>query len=100
MNKRKTAKVLALLLCLVMVFGILPWQALAAEARTGDGSGLGKGDSIGGTVYHVASRRDYAIAPDISESVIITNNDAGNSQTVANVMEVNTSGGRAKIVAG
>lgn len=34
------------------------------------------------------------------ERVIITNNDAGNSQTVANVMEVNTSGGRAKIVAG
>ena len=32
--------------------------------------------------------------------MIITNNDAGNSQTVANVMQVNPNEGRAKIVAG
>ena len=100
MHKSKSAKILSLLLCLVMALGTLPWQALAAELQTGDSSGLEKGDSIGGTAYHVTSRRNYAIAPDISESVIITNNAAGNSQTVANVMEVNTAGGRAKIVAG
>ena len=100
MHKSKSAKILSLLLCLVMVLGTLPWQALAAELQAGGSSGLEKGDSIGGTVYHVTSRRNYAIAPDISESVIITNNAAGNSQTVANVMEVNTAGGRAKIVAG
>ena len=100
MHKSKSAKILSLLLCLVMALGTLPWQALAAELQTGGSSGLEKGDSIGGTAYHVTSRRNYAIAPDISESVIITNNAAGNSQTVANVMEVNTAGGRAKIVAG
>ena len=100
MHKSKSAKILSLLLCLVMVLGTLPWQALAAELQAGGSSGLEKGDSIGGTAYHVTSRRNYAIAPDISESVIITNNAAGNSQTVANVMEVNTAGGRAKIVAG
>ena len=62
--------------------------------------GLTKGSSITGTGYHVTSVKHYAIAPDVSERVIITNNADGNSQTVANVMEINTSNGRAKIVAG
>ena len=62
--------------------------------------GLTKGSSITGTGYHVTSVKQYAIAPDVSERVIITNNTAGNSQTVANVMEVNPSNGRAKIVTG
>ena len=61
---------------------------------------LSKGSSIAGTDYHVTSVKQYAIAPDVSERVIITNNTAGNSQTVANVMEVNPSNGRAKIVTG
>ena len=61
---------------------------------------LSKGSSIAGTGYHVTSVKHYAIAPDVSERVIITNNADGNSQTVANVMEINTSNGRAKIVAG
>ena len=61
---------------------------------------LSKGSNIDGTSYRVTSVKNYSIAPDISESVIITNNDAGNSQTVANVMQVNPNEGRAKIVAG
>ena len=103
MKKRRSTKFLALLLCLMMVISILPCQAFAEvvqAAATESGSGLSKGDSIEGTDFYVTSRRNYAIAPDISEQVIVTNNAAGTSQTVANVMEVNTAGGRAKIVAG
>ena len=99
MHKSKSAKFLALLLCAVMIIGLLPCQAFADAGRTG-ASGLEKGSRIDGTEFAVTSLRNYAIAPDISERVIITNNDAGNAQTVANVMEVNTAGGRAKIVAG
>ena len=99
MHKSKSAKFLALLLCAVMIIGLLPCQAFADAGQTG-APGLEKGSRIDGTEFSVTSLRNYAIAPDISERVIITNNDAGNSQTVANVMEVNTAGGRAKIVAG
>ena len=99
MHKSKSAKFLALLLCAVMIIGLLPCQAFADAGQTGE-PGLEKGSRIDGTEFAVTSLRNYAIAPDISERVIITNNDAGDSQTVANVMEVNTAGGRAKIVAG
>ena len=95
MHKSKSAKFLALLLCAVMIIGLLPCQAFADAGQTGE-PGLEKGSRIDGTEFSVTSLRNYAIAPDISERVIITNNDAGNSQTVANVMEVNTAGGRAK----
>ena len=97
---RQLHRVLSVLLCLCMLAGMLPVYALAADSKAAGSSELAKGSSIEGTDYSVTSLKNYAIAPDISEKVIITNNAAGNSQTVANVMEVNTAGGRAKIVAG
>ena len=97
---RQLHRVLSVLLCLCMLAGMLPAYALAADSKAAGSSELTKGSSIEGTDYSVTSLKNYAIAPDISEKVIITNNAAGNSQTVANVMEVNTAGGRAKIVAG
>ncbi len=97
MQHRKRTKVTAALLALCMLVSLLPVTAFGLDPQSAE---LGKGSTIDGTGYHVTSVKNYSIAPDISERVIITNNDAGNSQTVANVMEVNTSGGRAKIVAG
>lgn len=97
---RQFHRALSVLLCLCMLVGMLPAYTLAADSKATGSSELTKGSSIEGTDYSVTSLKNYAIAPDISEKVIITNNAAGNSQTVANVMEVNTSGGRAKIVAG
>lgn len=97
MQHRKRTKVVAALMAFCMLASLLPVTALGLEPQSAE---LGKGSSIDGTGYHVTSVKNHSIAPDISERVIITNNDAGNSQTVANVMEVNTSGGRAKIVAG
>ena len=97
MQHRKRTKVTAALLALCMLVSLLPVTAFGLDPQSVE---LGKGSTIDGTGYHVTSVKNYSIAPDISERVIITNKDAGNSQTVANVMEVNTSGGRAKIVAG
>ena len=97
MQHRKRTKVTAALMALCMLVSLIPVTALGLQPQSAE---LGKGSSIDGTGYRVTSVKNYSIAPDISERVIITNNDAGNSQTVANVMEVNTSGGRAKIVAG
>ena len=102
MNGR-TKRILSIVLTLCMLVSLFPATALgldaAAQTQSQD-TEVVKGSSIPGTGYHVTSVKNYSIAPDISERVIITNNDAGNSQTVANVMEVNTAGGRAKIVAG
>ena len=99
----KTKRLLSVALTLCMLLTLLPLTAMAdndASAVQTQATEVVKGSAIPGTGYHVTSVKNYSIAPDISERVIITNNDAGNSQTVANVMEVNTSGGRAKIVAG
>ena len=106
-----TKRITALFLCAMLLLSTLPTAALAieetdtnpqsAEASTSTVSNsLTKGGHIDGTNYRVTSVKNYSIAPDISESVIITNNAAGNSQTVANVMQVNPNEGRAKIVAG
>ena len=106
---RRRSRFLTVLLCLCLLANLVPVQAMAAgaggssersTASGADGTQIKKGSSIDGTDYYVTSVKNYSIAPDISERVIITNNDAGNSQTVANVMEVSTAGGRAKIVAG
>ena len=102
MNGR-TKRILSIVLTLCMLVSLFPATALGLDAAAqtqSQGTEVVKGSSIPGTGYHVTSVKNYSIAPDISERVIITNNAAGNSQTVANVMEVNTAGGRAKIVAG
>ena len=103
MNSR-TKRILSLVLTLCMLLSTFPVTALGldtipAQAQS-QSTEVSKGSEIPGTGYHVTSMKNYSIAPDISERVIITNNATGNSQTVANVMEVNTAGGRAKIVAG
>ncbi|MDY5539939.1 MAG: hypothetical protein SPF60_00710, partial [Lachnospiraceae bacterium] len=77
---------LSLALCLCLVMGLLPTTAMAADTDVGTtSSGLVKGSQIDGTDYSVTSVKNYAIAPDVSEQQIITNNQEGTSQTVANV---------------
>ena len=97
-RKQSLTRIVAVALCVCMVFGFLP--TFAVEASAIGTNAIAKGDSIDGTNYYVTSVKNYSIAPDITERVIITNNSSGSSQTVANVMEVNTSNGNAKIVTG
>ena len=106
-----TKRITALFLCVMLLLSTLPTAAFAIKGTDTNpqstdaitstvSNNLSKGSNIDGTSYRVTSVKNYSIAPDISESVIITNNDADNSQTVANVMQVNPNEGRAKIVAG
>lgn len=106
-----TKRIAALFLCVMLLLSTLPTAAFAIKGTDTNpqstdaitstvSNNLSKGSNIDGTSYRVTSVKNYSIAPDISESVIITNNDAGNSQTIANVMQVNPNEGRAKIVAG
>ena len=97
MKHRKQTRIIATVMVLCMMLSLFPVTALGLQPQDAD---LNKGSDIPGTGYHITSLKHYSIAPDITERVIVTNNAAGNSQTVANVMEVNTAGGRAKIVAG
>jgi exopolysaccharide biosynthesis protein len=81
---------------------LCPTPVLAEDANTVSASqtqDISKGSAIDGTDYSVTSAKTYAIAPDITERTIVTNNAAGTSQTVANVMEINTANGNAKLAA-
>ncbi|WP_160327058.1 leucine-rich repeat protein [Tractidigestivibacter scatoligenes] len=88
--------------CLTAAPGLCPTPVLAEDANTASASqtqDISKGSAIDGTDYSVTSVKTYAIAPDITERTIVTNNAAGTSQTVANVMEINTANGNAKLAA-
>ena len=103
---KKFQRLCALFLTLCVTVSTLPTFAMAegaqaaVQAQSQTASDLSKGDAVAGTDYVVTSRKNYSIAPDVRESVIITNNVEGDSQTVANVMEVNVSNGYAKLAAG
>jgi glucan-binding YG repeat protein len=100
--KKILRRALTVILTLTLLSGTMSLSAFAAEISNDNSAKtyISKGDQIDGTNYYVTSKKDYAIAPDISESVITTNTTEHNSQTVVNVMEVNTSNGNAKVVAG
>ena len=72
MQHRKRTKVTAALLALCMLVSLLPVTAFGLDPQSAE---LGKGSTIDGTGYHVTSVKNYSIAPDISERVII-NSDA------------------------
>lgn len=76
----------ALLLTLCLLVGMLPTGALAAGS-----------DSAGDLV--VVSTKEYAIAPDITERELITNNSSLSAQQAGHIMEVKL-GGYADIIVG
>ena len=85
----------------LMTLAVQPEEKLTAQLQAAStAADLSKGDAVDGTSYLVTSRKNYSIAPDIRESVIITNTAAGDSQTVANVMEISVANGYAKLAAG
>lgn len=88
MRKRLTA----VLLVLCMVFSLLPASALA----TGDVAGT-EGAASAGSV--VVSKKTYAVAPDITEYELTTNNSGLTAQQAGHVMEVNL-GSSAEIITG
>ena len=82
----------SLVLALVMVIGLIPFTAFAANDYT-----------INSTVstddfYNLISKRDWDIAPGITESEIVLNNDAGTRRQVLFVMEADLNNEYVKVI--
>ena len=86
MNKR-FPKVVAIALCLCMLLGMIPMTALAAVEYTPHDS-----------YYNVISKDDYDLAPGITESEIVLNNDAGSHRQVAHVVEIDINNPYTKVM--
>ena len=87
--ERKTRKqLLSILLCVALVFSMFPQTILAAES---DGS-------ADNDVVEI-SKKEYVLAPDITEYELVTNNQKLSRQQVGHVMEVEL-GGYAEIRVG
>lgn len=89
-SKKITKSTLALFLSLIMVFSVLsPISALAVTLDTG---------KLGENTY-LTSKTDYAVAPGITESQIITNNSTGTNQVQGYALEVDLSNPTTSIIA-
>ena len=105
MNQPKT-RVVALLLCLCLVFGLVPVSAFAAEAEgneettevvvTGTESTVPFASSelydtsVSNNYFNIISENTYNLAPGAKEHEIVLNNGDGNDRKVVHVFEVNT----------
>ena len=95
---------LTMLLAVVMVMG-LPMNAFAAEAG-GTAVAANAGDFSSPEIvytphddyYNVISKTDYVLAPGITESEIVLNNNAGTHRQVAHVVEVDATNPYAKVM--
>ncbi len=86
--KKRIPQVVSLLLCLCMLFSFVPFQALAAVDY----------DEALDNYYNVISKDDYELAPGITESEIVLNNDAGTHRQVAHVVEVDINNPYTKVM--
>lgn len=92
-TKRSFKSSLALLLSLVMMFSVMtPMMSIVASAITVDTSLLGSNTKL-------TSKTDYAVAPGITESHIITHNKDGSNQTKSFALEVDLSNSNVGILA-
>ena len=99
-------RLLALLLAMVMVVGT-PVTAFATEAGAESAVAADAGDFGSPEIvytereddyYNVISKTDYILAPGITESEIVLNNDAGNHRQVAHVVEVDIHNPYTKVI--
>ncbi len=87
---KQASKVLALLLCLCMLIGFLPVTALKAFAVSYN--------ATSDDYYKVISQKDWDLAPGITESEIVLNNDSGSHRQVTHVVEVDATNEYVKIM--
>ena len=85
--KTRFPKVVAIALCLCMLLSLVPMTALAAVEYTPHDS-----------YYNVISKDDYDLAPGITESEIVLNNDDGSHRQVAHVVEIDINNPYTKVM--
>ncbi len=91
-GKKGTVFSVVLMLALIVSLCTMPVSAAVSTS-----SGLAKGSTVGDTGLTVTSMKSYAVSPGVTEYTFNTNNSSMNSQTVMNVMEVDTSNDYAKV---
>ncbi len=87
--KQKANRLVAMLLCLAMLVCAMPFSALAAVEY----------DEIAESDYYkLISQKDWELAPGITESEIVLNNDAGDRRQVLHVVEVDMDNPYTKVI--
>ena len=85
-------KLFALLLSVLMLVGIVPLSVFAANDYTINST------TSTDDYYNLVSKKDWDIAPGITESEIVLNNDAGDRRQVLFVMEADLSNEYVKVI--
>lgn len=85
---RKLTKVIASLLCAIMLLSAMPLTAFAVNDYTA------REDDY----YNLISKKDWDLAPGVTESEIVLNNDAGTHRQVAHVVEVDINNPYTKVM--
>ena len=106
MHHTLKTRILAMLLAFVMVMA-LPMPAFATEADAEPAVAAAAGDFGSPEIvytereddyYNVISKKDYILAPGITESEIVLNNDAGSHRQVTHVVEVDINNPYTKVI--
>ena len=85
---KKAKQLLAIFLSVVMLLSMIPISAFAAVQYTGSEDDY----------YNLISKKDWELAPGISESEIVLNNDEGSHRQVAHVVEVDIHNEYTKVI--
>ena len=85
-------KFFALLLSVLMLVGVMPLSAFAANDYTINST------TSTDDYYNLISKKDWDIAPGITESEIVLNNDAGDRRQVLYVMEADLNNEYVKVI--
>ena len=89
MKNTSFKRVVSFVLVALMLVGIVPMQLFAKVSYT---------DSTTDDYYNLISKDDYDLAPGITESEIVLNNDAGTHRQVAHVVEVDIDNPYTKVI--
>jgi len=102
MNRKLTTKVVACVLCALMLFSIVPVTAFAAIPNWENENVVFDGTSFGTNgYYNVISKKDYVLVPGAAvESEIVLNNATGTRRQVLHIIEVDPSNPDVSIVPG
>ena len=93
--QKKTTKIMAMLLAIMMLVGLLPTNMFAATAAGG------YDDSNGGSdYYNIISEKEWDIAPGIQETELVLNNDAGTRRQVLHTAIVDVNNPYVKVIPG
>ena len=98
---KTTKRVVALILTIVMMLGVIPMTAFAAETEVTNEVIYENGKFGYNGYYNVISRKDYVLVPGAAiEYEMVLNNDAGSRRQVLHVIEVDPSNPDVSIVPG